>query len=299
MDFVCSAEKIPSPGETVISGGEYFFSPGGKGANCAVSAARLGADVVFCTRVGDDAYGKELCEAYKNENIDCRFVYFDTEEKTGLAQIFREANGQNRITVFPGANSKLSLENVEEAFTCYPDALLLQCEIEPEIVMFAIRMAHRQQIPVFFDMAPVRDDLDISFIGKCEVISPNESETEFYTGISTESSDGCLRAAIKLQNITKCKYVVIKLGSRGCFVYDGMHQEFIQSLEVRAVDTTGAGDAFTSAMTLRYLRNGGNITDAVRFANCVGAYTVTKSGAFPSFPTAKELENFINRYNNR
>ena len=78
-----------------------------------------------------------------------------------------------------------------------------------------------------------------------------------------------------------------------------MHQEFIQSLEVRAVDTTGAGDAFTSAMTLRYLRNGGNITDAVRFANCVGAYTVTKSGAFPSFPTAKELENFINRYNNR
>ena len=81
----------------------------------------------------------------------------------------------------------------DRAFTCYPDALLLQCEIEPEIVMFAIRMAHRQQIPVFFDMAPVRDDLDISFIGKCEVISPNESETEFYTGISTESSDGCLR----------------------------------------------------------------------------------------------------------
>ena len=299
MDFVCTAERLPGPGETVISAGEYFLAPGGKGANTAVSAARLGADVVFCTRVGNDAYGKQLFEAYKKEQIDCRFVFFDAEEKTGLAQIFREFDGQNRITVFPGANSRLSLDNLEEAFTCYPDALLVQCEISPEIVKYAVEAAKSQQIPVFFDMAPVRGDLDPAMICECEVLSPNESEAEFYTGIRPDSADACLRAAIRLHSLIKSKYVVIKLGGRGCFIYDGLHQEFIPSLEVRAVDTTGAGDAFTAALTVRYLQNGGNISDAARFANCVGAYTVTKSGAFASFPTIKELENFINLYNSR
>ena len=299
MDFVCAAARLPLPGETVISEDDYFIAPGGKGANCAVSAARLGADVVFCARVGNDVYGKQLFETYKREQIDCRFLFFDSEEKTGLAQIFREADGQNRITVFPGANRRLSESNVEEAFTCYPDALLLQCEIDPESVRYAVDAAGAQRIPVFFDMAPVRDDFDPLSLGECEVISPNETETEFYTGIRPVGSDGCLRAAIKLHSLVKCKYVVIKLGGRGCFIYDGLHQEFIPSLEVKVTDTTGAGDAFTAALTVRYLQNGGDIGDAARFANCVGAYTVTRSGAFASFPTIKALEEFIRRYNSR
>ncbi len=299
MDFICDAERIPSAGETVMSDGSYFFSPGGKGANGAVSAARLGADVVFCTRVGNDPYGKQLFETYQKEGIDCRFVFFDSEAKTGLAQIYRERGGQNRITVFPGANAHLSVENVEEAFTCYPDALLIQCEIDPEVVSYAIDMAKSQQIPVFFDMAPVRDDLDVLSLGACEILSPNETETEFYTGIRPTGADSCLRAAIKLHSMIKSNYIVIKLGARGCFVYDGMHTEFIPSLEVKAVDTTGAGDAFTASLAVRYLQNGRNISDAVRFATCVGGYTVTQSGAFNSFPTTKELEAFIDAYNNR
>ncbi len=299
VDFVCCSEAIPHAGETIISNGSYFISPGGKGANAAVAASRLGAEIIFCTKLGKDLYGTELAEKYKKENIDCRFVFFDPVEKTGLAQIYREDDGQNRITVFPGANKNLSLVNIEEAFTCYPDALLIQCEIPPDAVKFAIMQAKRQKIPVFFDTAPQRSDLNLSEMPPCEVVSPNETETAFYTGIFPDSIDSCLRASMKLYSMIKTKYVVLKLGSRGCYIYDGIHQELIQSLDVPVVDTTGAGDAFTAALTVRYLQNGNDISDASRFANCVGAYTVTKSGAFDSFPTSKQLESFISEYNAR
>ena len=152
---------------------------------------------------------------------------------------------------------------------------------------------------MFLDLAPTRSDLDLGYIGECEVVSPNESETEFYTGINPGSMENCLRACIRLYSMIKTKYVVIKLGARGCFIYDGIHQELISPLDVKPVDTTGAGDAFTASLAVRYLQNGGDITDAARFANCVGAYTITGSGAFASFPTLKQLESFINGYNNR
>lgn len=299
MDFVCQVEKVPAAGETIMSEEGYFIAPGGKGANCAVSAARLGADVIFCTCVGEDEYGKQLFEIYKKEGIDCRFVFFDAEKKTGLAHIFREANGQNRITVYPGANSSLSVKHAEEAFTSYPDALLIQCETSLQTVKYSIDTAKRHEIPVFFDMAPIRPDFDPGEIGPCEVVSPNESETQYYTGIYPSTADSCLRASIKLFSMIQTKYVVIKLGDRGCYIYDGIHQDMISPLEVKVKDTTGAGDAFTAALAVRYLQNGGNITDAARFANCVGAYTVTGNGAFDSFPTTKKLETFINNYNNR
>ena len=299
MDFVCSVDRMPKPGETVICDTDYFIAPGGKGANCAVATARLGGDAVLCTCVGDDMYARQLTDTYAKENIDCRFVFSVPETKTGLAQLFVEGDGQNRITVFPGANKFLTADRVEEAFTCYPDALLLQCEANLIASYYAIQCAKNQKIPVILDLAPVRSDLDFKKIGECEIVSPNETETEYYTGIAPTSAEFCLRACIKMYSMIKTKYVVLKLGSRGCFIYDGIHQELVPPPEVRAVDTTGAGDAFTSALALRYMQNKGDITDAARFANCVGAYTVTKKGAFSSFPTTKQLVDFINDYNSR
>lgn len=299
MDFVCSVQRVPEGGETVISDGSYFIAPGGKGANGAVAAARLGTEVIFCTRVGADEYGKKLTDAYLKEGIDCRFVFVDNSAKTGLAHIYREADGQNRITVYSGAGKNLSADDVEEAFTCYPDALLLQCESDPIASIFAIRQANKQKIPVFLDLAPVRDDLEFTRIGQCEVVSPNETETEFYTGINPSNMDNCLRACIRLYSMINTKYVVLKLGARGCFIYDGIHQNLIPSLDVRPVDTTGAGDAFTAALASRYLHNGGDIIDAARFANCVGAYSVTHEGAYDAFPDIKQLSAFVKDYNNR
>lgn len=190
------------------------------------------------------------------------------------------------------------MDNAEEAFTCYPDALYLSNSVDPEIVYYAVGKAHEQKIPVFFDLSPVCKTLDPSSVGVCEIMTASEDAAAFYTGVAPTSAENALRAAIKLSALIHSKYVVLRLGKRGCFVYDGLHQELIPALDVRASDTNGAGDAFTASLAVRYMQNGGNISDAARFAACVGAYSVLKSGA-ASFPTVKELEEFINRYNNR
>lgn len=299
MDFVCHTDRVPCAGETVISDGEYYFAPGGKGAYSAITAARLGAEVIFCTRTGNDDYGRQISQIYQKENLDCRFIFTDKEEKTGLAHIYRQPDGQTAKTIYSGAAKNLSADDIEEAFTSYPDALLLQCEANPLAVSYAVSQANKQKIPVFFDPSPIKADFDLSSIGSCEVLCLNEPETEHYTDLLPGSMENCLRASIRLYSMVKTKFVVIKLGTRGCFIYDGIHQELIPSLDVKAADISGAGDAFTSALAVRYMQNGNDISDAARFANCVTAYTVTKNGAFDSFPNIKQLEAFINNYNNR
>lgn len=296
MELTCYTTDLPSADETVISSGSYSLSLGGKGALCAVTGARLGAEMIFCTKLGNDAFGKQLLDILKEENIDCRFVFSDSEEKTGFSQIFTESDGHTRTIFFPGANKKLSLENIEEAFTSYPDALLVQCEAEPALIKFSTVQANRQQIPVFLDLSPEKDGLESVFKAECEIVFATEEQMEFHTGIFPSSADSCLLAAIALFKMIKTKYVVINLQSRGCYIYDGIHQELIQPLDVRAADASGADEAFVSSLVTRYMQNGSDISDAARFANCVRAYSVTNPGAHESLPDLAQLEDFINRY---
>jgi len=294
IDFVCSVDRVPLQGETMISDGSYAFVPGGKGANTAVAVARLGGDVVFCTRVGNDSYGKQLSDKYDLEGIDTRFVAMDRTAKTGLAVIMVENSGHNRIVVYSGANMNLSKDDAEEAFTSYPDALLMQLEIDRETVIAATQFAKKKGTKVFLDAGPATSDFPLESLGPLEVLSPNETETRILTGITPNSSANCLRACIELMNRVPCKYVVLKLGDRGCYVYDGTHCHHLAPLDVgEPVDTTAAGDAFTAALAVRYMQNGNDILDACEFANAVGAYVVTKAGAFPSIPTLKELQDFL------
>ena len=288
--------KVPSQGETVISDGTYAFVPGGKGANTAVAAARLGGDVVFCTRVGNDSYGEQLSRKYKAEGMDTRFVSLDRNAKTGLATIMVEETGHNRIVVYPGANMNLSTIDAEEAFTCYPDALVMQFEIDRETVIFASQLAEKNGTKVFIDAGPATSDFPLESLGQIEVFSPNEVETKTLTGIAPTSSATCLRACMELMNRTKSKYIVLKLGDRGCYVYDGTHCHHVAPIDVgEPVDTTAAGDAFTAALAVRYMQNGGDILDACEFANAVGGYVVTKAGAITSLPTLAELKAFLEK----
>ena len=294
IDFVCSVERIPLQGETMISDGTYAFVPGGKGANTAVAAARLGGDVVFCARVGNDSYGKQLCEKYTAEGIDTRFITMDKANKTGLAVITVENSGHNRIVVYSGANMKLSADDAEEAFTSYPDAVLMQLEIDREAVISATHLARKKGTKVFLDAGPATSDFPFEQLGPLEVLSPNETETKILTGITPNSAANCLRACIELMNRVPCKHVVLKLGDRGCYVYDGTHCHHLAPIDIgEPVDTTAAGDAFTAALAVRYMQNGNDILDACEFANAVGAYVVTKAGAMPSIPTTKELQAFL------
>ena len=155
-------------------------------------------------------------------------------------------------------------------------------------------MAEEKDVKVVLDAGPARADFPLESLGKLEILSPNETETQILTGIMPNSSENCLRACVNLMNRVNTKYIVLKLGERGCFVYDGIHCTHVAPVEIgTAVDTTAAGDSFTAALTYMYCENGGDIVKACEFANAVGAYVVTKPGAFSSIPTMAELEGFL------
>ncbi|MBQ8551505.1 MAG: ribokinase [Clostridia bacterium] len=292
MDFVMKVRKIPDGGQTVIEKRGYDYIPGGKGANSALALAKLGADSVFCTRLGCDNHGQKLKALYSDSGIDTRFIVSDRNAPTGLASIIVEENGQNRIIVYPGANERITAEDVEDAMTCLPDAVFMHFEVPFAAVVAATEFANKKKIPVFIDAGPASSDYPLEKLGRLEVISPNESETLALTGILPNNADNCLRASYELMKRVDTKYVVIKLGGRGAYIYDGTYAKLLTTYEGPVVDTTAAGDAFTAALTLEYLRSG-DIVRAVKYANAVGTLVVGREGASSSLPTSAQVDEFI------
>jgi len=291
MDIAANMPRMPMPGESLI-GDSYDYIPGGKGANAALTFARLGGDCVFCSRLGEDMNGRALKKFYETSKIDTRFTILDKNESTGLAIILVESNGSNRIVVYPGANFSLSTSDVEEAFTCYPDALFLQLEIPVDTVTAATKFAKKHKIPVFVDAGPAIKDFPLESLENVEIFSPNETETYIFTGIQPNNMDNCLKACMALAERVKAKYYVIKLGERGAFVYDGKYYKLLSPYDVDVVDTTAAGDAFSAALTYEYMSSK-DIKRACEFANIVGSLTVSKAGASSSIPTMTEIEDFV------
>ncbi len=292
MDFVMNVGKMPEAGRTVIERRGYAYVPGGKGANSAITISRLGGDCIFCARLGNDVNGQRLRALYSENGIDTRFVQLDKKASTGLAAIIVEENGDNRIVVYPGANERLSPADVEDAMTTLPDGVLLQFEIPEKAVIAATHFAYEKRIPVFVDAGPAYAGYPLDQLAPLEVISPNESETYALTGIMPSSMDNCLRASTVLMQKVQTKYVVIKLGERGAYIHDGKYSRLITPYECDAVDTTAAGDAFTAAMALEYLKSG-DIVGAVKYANVIGSMVVSKAGASSSIPTLSEVAEFI------
>jgi len=296
MDFVMKLTRIPEAGETINEYQNYEYIPGGKGCNSAVTFAKLEADSVFCTKLGNDTNGDKLLEFYNSVGIDTRFIKRDNEKNTGLAAIMIEESGQNRIVVFPGSNMTLSPDDVEEAFTCYPDALFMHFEVPVKSILTASKFAKEQDIPVFIDAGPASSEIPLEKLENVEIFSPNETETYVYTGIHPTDVEKCLKACMALEQRIRAKYIVLKLGSRGAFIYDGKFYKLIPTYDTPVVDTTAAGDSFTAALTIEYLRNGGDITRACEYANIVGSCVVSKLGASSSIPTVKELKDFMKEH---
>ena len=293
IDFVMNTLSVPEAGETIVTKGKYAFVPGGKGANAAVTAARLGGNVVFCTRLGDDAYGDRLARIYAENGIDCKFVRIDENEQTGLAAVMVEPSGQNRIIVYPGANKNIKEYDVEASFTCHPSLVLSNLEIPEQSVIFMSNLCKIRNIPFVLDCGGISPTFDLSKLAKVDILSPNETETYKITGIMPTSLDDCLKACLKLCSMTDVRYVVLKRGERGSYIYDGKYCQICGPYEVAAVDTTAAGDAFTAAMAVEYMRNGNDLYAACRYGNAAGALTVTKRGALTSLPTRTEVEAFM------
>ncbi len=294
MDFVMNVGVIPAAGETVIDPRSYKYVPGGKGANSALAFARLGAESVFCTRLGRDANGDVLRRLYDDAGIDTRYIVTDDAQPTGLAVIMVEDEGANRIIVYPGANGTVCRADVEAALDCAPDAVFMQLEIGFDAILDTAALAAERGIPVFVDAGPANPAFPLDKMPGLTVLSPNESETAIFTGISPDTEADCIAAARKLASMASAKYIVIKLGGRGAFVWDVATEtgETIPPYQTPVVDTTAAGDAFTAALTLEYLRSG-DIVRAVRYGNVVGSITVSRAGASTSIPTTDEVEAFI------
>lgn len=295
MDLNMKVQVSPEKGRTVM-GDSYSYVPGGKGANSATAVARLGADSVFCTALGKDANGETLINCYKKDGIDTSYIKRCDGVPTGLATVTVEADGANRICVFSGANSEISPSDASNAVNASdPDAVFCHFEIPFETVCAALELCAQKGIPSFVDAGPASSELSLEKLPPLTVFSPNETETEIYTGIAPNTSENCRLAAEALAERVKAKYIVLKLGGRGAGVYDcekGGEVTVIPSYDIKVVDTTSAGDAFTAAMTLEYIRSG-DIYRACRYGNVVGALTVSRAGAGDSIPTEEECETFI------
>lgn len=294
MDFVMPMTSLPTRGQTIIEAGAYRYVPGGKGANSAVAMARLGGHCTFCAKLGRDNNGDALAALYKREGIDCRALCRSEDAPTGLAAIMVESDGANRIVVYPGANMTLTERDIDRALDTRPDALYLQLEIAQKAVLYATREAAKRGIPVFVDAGPADTSFPLEELPPLVLFSPNETEAEIFSGICPDNEGACLACAKSLQERVNATYIVLKLGSRGAYLYDTAKKAgvLVPAMPVKAVDTTAAGDAFTAALTLRYLQTG-DIQEAVRYANAVGALTVSRAGASSSLPTKDEVESFL------
>lgn len=292
MSLIMNMYKVPDLGETLVDDGGVAYVPGGEGAGSAMAFAKLGADPILAGKIGADAHGQRLYKFYKDAGINTSMIKVDREEPTALSVTMRDASGE-RTLLYPGASAKYTPENIAEAMSLAPDALYLGFGIPFNIVLLAARAASSRGIPIFVDASPALTDQPLDTLPEVEIFSPNDDETFAYTGIMPQSVDSSLRAALALRKKVKAKYIVIKQGERGAFIYDGKKYFLIGSAKAgKAVDTTCAGDAFTAAMTLEYLRCG-DIRTAVRFGVAAGAITVTKEGTFGSIPTDKEIRDFM------
>ena len=297
MDLSLNVYRLPVAGETVTDNGGVAYTPGGKGANAAVAFAKLGADTALCTKLGADQHGQQLYTYYRELGMDTSHVKVDRENPTGFAVVIKEIDGQNRIIHYPGANLNITAEQMLEAVEkCRPDAIFVSFEISFESALAAARIAETKGIPLFVDAAPADRSHTLESLPYVEVFSPNETETFEYTGILPAGADSSLRACLALWRRVRCKYVVIKQGARGCSVYDGKHFEMIPAFNVKAIDTTAAGDTFTAALTLAYLGSS-DIRSAAKYAAAAAAIAVSRNGASTSVPTADEVRSFILNYN--
>ena len=289
VDLTSRAPHLPVPGETV-KGTQFKLGAGGKGSNQGVAAHRAGADVLMMTKIGNDLFGKVALDFYKQEGMDTRYIFVDETLETGTALIMvDESTGQNEILVVSGACGNITDEDIHKALPAIleADLLLLQLEINLEAVEKLINIAHENGIMVILNTAPVQA-IPADLLAKADIVTPNEIEAGILTGIEIRTREDVVKAGEAFQKLGVAN-VVITLGKDGVFVMTKDRQEFIPSITVEAVDTTGAGDAFNGGFVTA-LAEGFDLFEAARFGNATGALSVTRYGTAPAMPQRQEID---------
>jgi ribokinase len=286
-DMAVSTPRLPAAGETVL-GSHLVMSPGGKGANQAVAAARLGGEVVLVARVGRDLFGEEALRQFEHERIETRFVSRDAEAPSGVALIMVGPGGQNLIAVAPGANSHLTPADIHAADEVFAEAavVLLQLEIPLATVAAAVRAGRAVGSLVILNPAPAQS-LPTTLLKQVDILTPNETEATVLTGTATPEAAAL---ALLQQGV---KTVIVTLGAAGVLLAEaGVALKRLPAFPVAAVDTTAAGDAFNGGLAVALAR-GEPLEAAIQFAQAVAALSVTKRGAQLSMPTAAVVQEFL------
>jgi len=286
-DMVIKTEKIPMPGETIL-GGTFLMNPGGKGANQAVAASRLGGKVTFIAKIGDDLFGNQTTGILKKEGIDTSYIVKDSELPSGIALITVDEEGENSIVVAPGSNHNLMVQDIDNDILTGDKfkVMLLQLEIPLMTVEYAALTAAESGIKVILNPAPAQKLHDY-LLRHIWLITPDESEVEILTGIKVHNEFTAEAAATSLLK-RGVKNVIITMSAKGAFVKSEDFTEMFPGIQVKAVDTTGAGDVFNAALAVA-TAEGKGLRDAVIFANKAASICVTRMGAQASAPYRKEI----------
>lgn len=291
IDLISYIDRMPVEGETVEAP-DFQMGFGGKGANQAVAAARLGSKVSFISMVGNDAFGQQQLDSFKNNHINITGVGVGTKS-SGAAPIFVDKSSDNRILIIKGANNELTPEVLDKYADLIKNTkiIVLQQEIPLETNYHAIDLANQYHIPILLNPAPANKDLDINHVTKVDFFSPNETELATLTGMPTNDMDEIKKAAHHMIKLG-VKNMLITLGSKGVLWVNESTSQLIKAIKVNAVDTTGAGDSFIGSFA-HYYASGDDIPTAIKHANQYAAVTVTRRGTQKSYPTADELSLLV------
>jgi len=289
LDLISYVPRLPSIGET-LHGTRFHMGFGGKGANQAVMAAKLGGGVSMVTKLGQDVFGENTLKNFESWGVDTRHVHFTEQAFSGVAPIAVDPEGHNAIIIVTGANDLLTEEEIEAARPTIAAAQILVCQLEipMNITLAALRISRQEGIKTIFNPAPARDNLPDEIYQLSDIFCPNESETELLTDMPVETIE---EAEIAAQVLIErgAGTVILTLGERGSLLVTDSNIEHVPVESVKALDTTGAGDAFVGSLAY-FMASEKPLTEAIKRANCIAAISVQSSGTQTSFPEAKDLQ---------
>jgi ribokinase len=303
MDLNIYSKRFPNPGETV-TGGIFKQFLGGKGANQAVASARSGAKTVFIGKIGLDLFGDQMISRLTDEGINMNYVVRDSQSPSGVAFILIDENGENMISVAPGANLKLNLEDIQSKAEIIKSAnsIVVQMEIPMEAIQEILTIASKGEAIKILNPAPL-NPIPIEVLKNVDIIVPNEGELyrlHSFLGFKKLTTQGNRKIVQAAKNISSLgiNYIITTLGNKGCLIFDGKEDEIIEipALKVKAVDTVGAGDCFIGVLA-SMLSKGETILDAVKFATVAASIAVTRKGAQESMPYLREIRNRLKELN--
>ncbi len=298
MELSLHMTSIPAAGQTLLDRGGVAYLPSGAGAEFAAAFSALGARAVLLSKLGRDAHGKKLFDYYTSLKIDTSSIKVDPDAPTGLAVNLNVGQDAPRRVVYPGANETLTAENIEDAFVrVNPDALFLTLDMPVSLIEVAARCAERRGVPVFVDPASSDGSFPLDRLPPVEVFFPNEQETEAYTGILPLGVDVSLRASLALYRKMHVRYLILKMGARGSFFYDGKHCDVTPpppGVKIPA-DASSLGAMYAAAFTVCYL-GGADPKSCMRYATAAASLTGMRGGGIKAFATPSDILAFCREH---